>query len=68
VKADALAQDREQTKMCEKVSLCNSECETATFGFPKIYPTKRFANYAFENLDIKQTTNQALSRAEAQPE
>jgi len=54
--------------MCEKVSLCNSECETATFGFPKIYPTKRFANYAFENLDIKQTTNQALSRAEAQPE
>ena len=36
--------------------------ENATIGFPKIYPAKRFANYAFGGLHIIQPTNQVLSR------
>ena len=69
MKTDALAQEMEQTRICEKVSLFNTEVkhfrggvENATFGFPNIYPAKRFANYAFGGLHINQTTNQALSR------
>jgi len=32
------------------------------YEFPKIYPAKRFVNYVFGGLHIKQTTNQASSR------